>query len=33
LAERSFLESRKVGREWQFVPAADLEERLGQPRP
>lgn len=28
LASRGLLRSRKAGREWQFVPASDLEQRL-----
>ena len=28
LAERGLLESRKIGREWHFRPAADMEHRL-----
>jgi len=31
LAKRGFLEARKVGREWQFVPAIELDELLRKP--
>ena len=31
LAKRGLLVARKVGRAWEFVPADDLEERLGKP--